>query len=88
MRGCEIDIERDDHALDAHALASLERLSREAPPLVSSAEGPTRDGPQYEIRIETHGVIQTHRFYDANIPAFVKPLIEQLKRRARPGLFD
>ena len=88
MRGCEIDTDRDGHALDADALASLERLSREAPPLVSSADGQTRDGAQYEIRIVTNGARRTHRFDDASLPDFLKPLIAQLKRRARPGRFD
>lgn len=83
MFACELDTASlpEEEAVLATSLVDLEELDR-----VGRVNPIASDAIQYEITVESDGVVRSVRFDDLTVPHSMLPLLSYLRSRAKPCL--
>lgn len=77
LKGCEVDTA----ALSAEARSALAHLKPEAG---TRATGLARDVVQYTVTFDDGGTPRTVAFAAGGVPVELRPLIQELKKQAKP----
>ena len=80
VKGCEVEVA----ALSEAARAALSHLPWRAAP----SPGLVRDAIQYTVTVEGEGATRTVELPAGQVPADLRPLIQELKKQAKPIPLD
>ena len=81
VKGCEVDA----GALSEPARAAMAHLR---PPAAPAAAAAVRDAIQYTVTVEDGGKTRTVELPAGGVPPALQPLIQELKKQAKPMPLD